>query len=131
MAGLAGSHPWLNWRNRLLASEGFRKLACRFAPTRWIARRRASALFDLVAGFVYSQVLLACVRLKLFDVLADGPHVFTARQTEPGKPESPPSVALTVTIDTVGPIAPLVPPDLEPSSDTGASSADNLTDLHG
>ena len=74
MPGLAGTHPWLNWRNRLLASEGFRKLACRFAPTRWIARRRASALFDLVAGFVYSQVLLACVRLKLFDVLADGPQ---------------------------------------------------------
>lgn len=39
-----------------------------------IARRRARALFDLVAGFVYSQVLLACVRLKLFEVLAGGPQ---------------------------------------------------------
>src|SRR5690606_30289912 len=29
-------------------------------------------LFDLVAGFVYSQVLLACVRLRVFDRLADG-----------------------------------------------------------
>lgn len=38
-----------------------------------IARRRARALFDLVAGFVYSQVLLACVRLRLFDTLAAGP----------------------------------------------------------
>ena len=31
------------------------------------------ALFDLCAGFVYSQVLLACVQLRLFDVLAQGP----------------------------------------------------------
>jgi demethylspheroidene O-methyltransferase len=30
-------------------------------------------LFDLVAGFVYSQVLAACVRLQVFDALADGP----------------------------------------------------------
>ena len=30
-------------------------------------------MFDLCAGFVYSQILLACVRLKLFDHLADGP----------------------------------------------------------
>ena len=30
-------------------------------------------LFDLCAGFVYSQILLACVRLKLFDQLTGGP----------------------------------------------------------
>ena len=35
-----------------------------FPLTRPIARRRARALFDLVAGFVYSQVLLACVQLR-------------------------------------------------------------------
>ena len=33
-----------------------------------------TALFDLTAGFVYAQVLDACVRLDLFDVLADGPQ---------------------------------------------------------
>ena len=38
-----------------------------------VARRRAGALFDLCAGFVYSQILLACVRLKLLDELARGP----------------------------------------------------------
>jgi len=32
------------------------------------------ALFDLCSGFVYSQVLLACTRLQLFDVLADRPR---------------------------------------------------------
>jgi demethylspheroidene O-methyltransferase len=41
--------------------------------TRAVARRRARALFDLCAGFVYSQVLLACVRLRLFDMLRVGP----------------------------------------------------------
>jgi demethylspheroidene O-methyltransferase len=39
-----------------------------------IARRRARALFDLVAGFVYTQVLQACVRLRLFELLAEGPQ---------------------------------------------------------
>jgi len=42
--------------------------------TRPIARRRARQLFDLCAGFVYSQVLLACVRLRLFAILAEGPQ---------------------------------------------------------
>jgi demethylspheroidene O-methyltransferase len=41
---------------------------------RWIARRRMRALFDLCSGFVYSQVLLACVRLELFDILAREPQ---------------------------------------------------------
>jgi demethylspheroidene O-methyltransferase len=63
----------LGLRDKILANPGFRRFAGTFAPTRPIARRRASALFDLCAGFVYSQILLACVRLKLFDQLAAGP----------------------------------------------------------
>ncbi|MBS0394105.1 MAG: methyltransferase domain-containing protein, partial [Proteobacteria bacterium] len=51
----------------------FQRFAARFPLTRGIARRRARALFDLCAGFVYSQVLLACVRLALFEILARGP----------------------------------------------------------
>ena len=34
-------------------------------PAQHFSRQRAGQLFDLVAGFVYSQVLLACVRLRL------------------------------------------------------------------
>lgn len=64
---------WRDWRNRLLARPGFRDKALAFAPTRWLARRHARELFDLMAGFVYSQVLLACVRLNLFETLAAGP----------------------------------------------------------
>lgn len=46
----------------------------RFPLTRAIARRRAASLFDICAGFVYSQVLLACVRLRLFELLRAGPR---------------------------------------------------------
>lgn len=64
----------LGLRNRLLSSPAFQRAAARFLPTRFIARRRARELFDLVAGFVYSQVLLACVQLRLLEALADGPR---------------------------------------------------------
>ena len=60
-------------RDRLVSDPGFRRWAARFPPTRVLARRRAGALFDLCAGFVYSQVLLALVRLRIFDLLRDGP----------------------------------------------------------
>lgn len=60
-------------RDRLLASPRFQRWAASFPITRPIAQRRARALFDLCAGFVYSQVLLACVQLRLFDQLAIGP----------------------------------------------------------
>jgi demethylspheroidene O-methyltransferase len=65
----------LAWRDRLLASPRFRRWAQTFPLTRWVARRRAAGVFDLVAGFVYSQVLLACVQLRLFELLlAEGPQ---------------------------------------------------------
>ena len=50
---------WFELRNRLLASPAFQSWASAFPLTRPIARRRAKAAFDLTAGFVYSQVLLA------------------------------------------------------------------------
>ena len=62
----------------MLASHSFQRWAAAFPLTRPIARRRASGLFDLVAGFVYSQVLLACIRLRLFEILAEGPQTLAA-----------------------------------------------------
>jgi demethylspheroidene O-methyltransferase len=62
------------WREGLTASPGFRRWAAAFPLTRPLARRRARALFDLCAGFIYSQILLACVRLRLFDLLREGPQ---------------------------------------------------------
>ena len=64
---------WLAFRNRTVASPGFQRWAAGFPLTRRIARRNTRALFDLCAGFVYAQVLFACVRLDLFTLLRDGP----------------------------------------------------------
>jgi demethylspheroidene O-methyltransferase len=65
------------WRDRVVASPGFQRWAAAFPLTRPIARRKASQLFDLVAGFTYSQVLLACVRMHVFEILAEGPQTVT------------------------------------------------------
>jgi demethylspheroidene O-methyltransferase len=64
---------WLGLRNRLFASPRFQRWASSFPLTRPIARRRARALFDLCAGFVYSQILTACIELRLFDLLVERP----------------------------------------------------------
>ncbi|GJE70312.1 Demethylspheroidene O-methyltransferase [Methylorubrum podarium] len=64
---------WLALRNRLVASPGFQRWAAGFPLTRRIAQRNTRALFDLCAGFVYAQVLFACVRLDLFGLLRAGP----------------------------------------------------------
>jgi demethylspheroidene O-methyltransferase len=62
------------WRDGLLASAKFRDFTLANPLTRPYARKRARAMLDLCAGFVYSQALLACVRLKLFEALRDGPQ---------------------------------------------------------
>ena len=64
-------------RDRCLTNTRFIRLAERFPLTRAVARREASALFDLCAGFTYSQTLLACVRVGLFDALHRGPMTVT------------------------------------------------------
>ncbi len=56
-----------------MSNPKFQRWAAAFPLTRPTARKRARALFDVCAGFVYSQILFACVRLKLFDLLAEGP----------------------------------------------------------
>ena len=73
---------WRARRDRLLASPAFHRFAAWFPLTRPIARREARALFDLVAGFVYSQVLFACVRLDLFRILSAGPKTTPALASE-------------------------------------------------
>jgi demethylspheroidene O-methyltransferase len=63
---------FFDWRNRLIALPSFQRWATRFPLTRWLVRKQASNIFDLMAGFVYTQVLLACTQVKLFDILANG-----------------------------------------------------------
>jgi demethylspheroidene O-methyltransferase len=62
------------FRNRLVASPRFQRFAAAFPLTRPIAERQSQALFDLCAGFVYAQVLSACVKLDLFAILEPGPR---------------------------------------------------------
>ncbi|MEM1190167.1 MAG: methyltransferase [Pseudomonadota bacterium] len=60
-------------RDRMLGDPAFHRAVLRFLPTRWVARRRARELFDITTGFVYSQVLAACIELNLFERLEAGP----------------------------------------------------------
>ena len=69
---------WTAWRNRLVSSPSFQRWAAGFLLTRPIAHQSADRLFGLVAGFVYSQVLLACVQLRLPETLAEGPKTTQA-----------------------------------------------------
>jgi len=73
--GAGGPRPrsWRQWRNNIVSSQRFQRWAQTFPLTRGIARQQARELFDLTAGFVYSQVLAACVQLNLFETLRAGP----------------------------------------------------------
>ena len=79
---------WLDWRDARLVHPWFRRWAMAWRLPRALVRRRARSLFDLMAGFVYSQTLLACVRLRLFDHLAAGPQTLPRLAALTGVPEA-------------------------------------------
>lgn len=62
------------WRDQLMTSQRVYRWTASNPLTRWITRRRARQVFDLMAGFVYSQVLLACVRLQLLERVCESPR---------------------------------------------------------
>ena len=57
----------LRLRNQLLASPKFLAFAQAFPLTRPVARAKSRELFNLLAGFSYSQVLYACVTLRVLE----------------------------------------------------------------
>ncbi|UAJ09963.1 methyltransferase [Glacieibacterium megasporae] len=61
---------WILWRNRRLGDPGFQRWAAKFPLTRPVARRKARALFDIVAGFTYSQVAYAVIDVGLLPFVA-------------------------------------------------------------
>lgn len=61
------------WFLRLVASRRFQAWAARTPIVRRIARAEGAALFDVVAGFVNAQVLMALVELRVLHLLQDGP----------------------------------------------------------
>jgi len=58
---------------RLVASPRFRSLIAGIPLIRGVARHQTQALFDLCAGFVYSQILFAFVETGALEKLAEGP----------------------------------------------------------
>ncbi len=74
MSETAGDLP--GWRradlNKWIARPGFQSWASRFFLTRRRARRDARDMFDLVQGFVSSQVLMVLVELQMFQRLRGG-----------------------------------------------------------
>lgn len=68
------SERWDRQVDRWMTSPALGRWAGRSVLTRWLVKRRSRQLFDLMAGFVHSQVLLGCVRLQLFERLAERPH---------------------------------------------------------
>lgn len=61
------------WKNRLIANPAFQAFAVSNPITRPVANRKAAASFDLVAGFVYSQILAASVETGLLRLAAGAP----------------------------------------------------------
>ena len=62
------------WMDSKLTNPDFSRWAASNIFTRWITRRRAQQVFDVMAGFVYSQVLLACVRLRILELVNESPR---------------------------------------------------------
>ncbi|MEL7252989.1 MAG: methyltransferase [Pseudomonadota bacterium] len=65
------------WLNRLVAKPSFQDWAHRLPISRSFARRDGSEIFDILQGFVASQVLSTLIELGLLTRLLDGPE--TAR----------------------------------------------------
>jgi demethylspheroidene O-methyltransferase len=61
------------WLERLYASPRLYSWSLTNPLTRWVTRRRTQKLFDLMAGFVHTQVMLGCIRLDLFKMLHQAP----------------------------------------------------------
>jgi demethylspheroidene O-methyltransferase len=69
---------WQQWRDRQMVRPAFQRWAADFFLTRYEAGRRARRLFDITAGFVYSQILYTYVELNLFELIAQEPRTAQA-----------------------------------------------------
>lgn len=62
------------WRNRLVASPGFRRSVARLPLLSRMAEGSANTLFRITSGFVHSQILFALVDLDILKRLARQPQ---------------------------------------------------------
>lgn len=72
------------WRTALIGSRAFQQRAARLPVAAKIARKDGEALFDLVAGFAHSQILMAFVQFDMPDHLRTQPRTLSdlAARTE-------------------------------------------------
>ena len=61
------------WLTRLVANPGFQRFAAQIPFGRRLVRREGRKIFDILQGFVASQVLAALVELNVLRTLMDGP----------------------------------------------------------
>ncbi|ARE40104.1 Hydroxyneurosporene methyltransferase [Rhodovulum sp. P5] len=78
---------WRRWRNHKIASPAFQSWASKFPLTRAKSRKEGEKLFDLIAGFVHSQVLWAVVELDLLEATCDAPQTVAVLANRCGVPE--------------------------------------------
>lgn len=84
-----------SWRERLAAridrwttSPALYHWALSWPLSRWVVRRRSAQLFELMAGFVHTQVLLACVRLRLLETVLEAPRTLDELAAQTGLPRA-------------------------------------------
>ena len=76
------------WAVRLTGQGWFHRLCARVPGLRQVARAEGAALFEVVSGFVRSQVLLALVELRVLHRLAEGPADTATLALAAGLPEA-------------------------------------------
>lgn len=75
------------WRLGKVASADFQRWAAASVFTRPFVRKDSAKIYDLVAGFVYSQTLLACTELGVLHTLRTGPMSARRLAAKHGLPE--------------------------------------------
>lgn len=70
--------------DRWMARPELYRRALALPIVRWVTRRRAERLFGVMAGFVHSQVLLACVRLRVLERVFEQPRTLEELSTSTG-----------------------------------------------
>jgi demethylspheroidene O-methyltransferase len=84
---VAGPLAHGGWINRLAASRAFQRFCARVPLLRRVVRAEGAALFDLMQGFVRSQVLSVLVETRLLHRLAEAPALPGPLAVRTGLPE--------------------------------------------
>ncbi len=92
---------WIGWRNAQLADPNLQSRLAAFPLTRPMVRRKATQTFDMVTGFIHSQVLLACVELDVFGTMQAGPMTASALGNAVDLPE-PAALRLLKAAESLG-----------------------------